>query len=304
LNGLLKKFRQRCGKAASGNDASTKQGPQGNTYSDQVAQRLSQAVQQNETHVAEECPICLENPAIWDAVVTNCAHIFCRDCLVDFLRTNDATKNPKNPTALKGMQCPDGQCPSCQSEIEASKIIALSKSEEGKTTTSFLTNMNKQSLTSRLVMKNNPSDTMKENNARKVLENAVNGAESSKLAAVVQELHNVWKEDPGSKVLIFSQFLGFLDLMETALREGGIPFGRLDGKLSLQQRVSALEAFKQRHEIQASGPRPLTAKQRIGSVMLVSMKTGGVGLNLTAASTVFIVGKFSSPSGHFCSSTV
>ena len=112
--------------------------------------------------------------------------------------------------------------------------------------------------------------------ARQALLNAVNGAQSAKLAAVVQELHNIWKLDPGSKVLVFSQFLGFLDLMETSLSEIGTPFGRLDGKMSLKQRVAALDLFK------AATPN------KGGSVMLVSMGLG-CGLNLVAASSVFIV---------------
>lgn len=142
-------------------------------------------------------------------------------------------------------------------------------------------------MTARLMTKNR-STTVKESNARRVLESAVNGEDSSKLSAVVQELHNVWQLDPGSKILVFSQFLGFLDLLETALKENEIPFGRLDGKLSLHQRITALEKFKASSTPQASGSGASNVKQRIGSVMLASMKSVGVGLNLVAASSVFI----------------
>jgi len=45
-------------------------------------------------------------------------------------------------------------------------------------------------------------------------------------------------------VLIFSQYLVFLDLLEAALRKQGIPSGRLDGKLSLKERVAVLEGLK------------------------------------------------------------
>ncbi|MCK7490831.1 MAG: SWF/SNF helicase family protein [Comamonadaceae bacterium] len=79
--------------------------------------------------------------------------------------------------------------------------------------------------------------------ARKTLENALRGSGSSKLTAVINELHSVWELDPRSKVLIFSQYLGFLDLLEAALRKQGIPSGRLDGKLSLKERVTVLEGL-------------------------------------------------------------
>ena len=79
-------------------------------------------------------------------------------------------------------------------------------------------------------MKDKPTGTKNTGaSARRVLENAINGAPSSKLEAVIKELHAVWEQDPGSKVLIFSQFLGFLDLIEAALKEKEIPTNRLDG---------------------------------------------------------------------------
>ena len=288
LNGLLKKFRERSRQTAKSEDGNSEQC---DSYSEQVAQTLSAAIKENETHMAEECPICLENPPICSAVITSCAHIFCKDCLVDYLKKNAPAQDPEKSNLFTGMQCPAGHCPSCQSEVDASKIIAISKSEDGEVTTKFLSDGIKQKFKITGVTPNDKPAITKELNARKVLESSLNGADSSKLMAVVQELHNIWKVDPGSKVLIFSQFLGFLDLMETSLRENRIPFGRLDGRLTLHQRMAALEAFKDvsRAKTQASGPGPLSAKQRIGSVMLVSMKAGGVGLNLTAASSVFIV---------------
>jgi hypothetical protein len=38
--------------------------------------------------------------------------------------------------------------------------------------------------------------------ARHMLETAVNGSSSSKLTAIMNELDNIWQEDPGSKVLV------------------------------------------------------------------------------------------------------
>eukprot|EP00428_Durinskia_dybowskii_P011481 CAMPEP_0170219096 /NCGR_PEP_ID=MMETSP0116_2-20130129/9222_1 /TAXON_ID=400756 /ORGANISM="Durinskia baltica, Strain CSIRO CS-38" /LENGTH=210 /DNA_ID=CAMNT_0010469747 /DNA_START=83 /DNA_END=712 /DNA_ORIENTATION=+ len=121
--------------------------------------------------------------------------------------------------------------------------------------------------------------------ARQTLETAVRGSSSSKLTAILDELERVWQEDPGSKVLIFSQFLGFLDLMEEVKHH--IPFARLDGKLSLRERMAVLQEFGRDHgechRLSTSGTKP-----NVGSVLLISMKAGGVGLNLVAARTVFI----------------
>lgn len=76
------------------------------------------------------------------------------------------------------------------------------------------------------------------------------------------------------KVCIFSQWTSYLDLVERRLCEGpGVKFLRLDGSLSQQARSKVLSAF-------ASDPSV--------RVLLLSLKAGGVGLNLTMASTVFL----------------
>ena len=73
------------------------------------------------------------------------------------------------------------------------------------------------------------------------------------------------------KALVFSQWTSFLDLVEPHLAHAGIAFTRLDG--STRDRGAVTEAF------QSEGGPP---------VLLVSLKAGGSGLNLTAADHVFL----------------
>jgi SNF2 family DNA or RNA helicase len=120
--------------------------------------------------------------------------------------------------------------------------------------------------------------------ARTILENAVNGAESSKMTAIMKELFSIWQLDPKSKVLIFSQYLGFLDLMETQLRANGIPFFRLDGSLSLKERMVVLDQFLSSRQPNLENGE--TDELNKGTVLLMSMAAGGEGLNLVAASSV------------------
>ena len=90
--------------------------------------------------------------------------------------------------------------------------------------------------------------------------------ESAKLDVLLSMLDNLLSE--GRRILLFSQFTGMLDLIEIALRERGISWLRLDG--SSRNRTQLVERFQ-------SGEAPL---------FLISLKAGGVGLNLTAADTV------------------
>jgi SNF2 family DNA or RNA helicase len=158
--------------------------------------------------------------------------------------------------------------------------------------------------------------------ARTILDSTmkdVSSVESSKMQAVMQELDRVWQMDPGSKIIIFSQFLGFLDLMESRLSRVGIPFFRLDGKLSLKGRMNVMEHFRSCDDIDKVNNRPQRRATRKngtslgdtatkmdedgddsthdgnssilerGTVLLMSMSAGGEGLNLVAASSVFLV---------------
>ncbi|KYO33941.1 helicase-like transcription factor isoform X1 [Alligator mississippiensis] len=99
---------------------------------------------------------------------------------------------------------------------------------------------------------------------------------SSKINALMHALIELRKENPVVKCLIVSQFTTFLSLIETPLRESGFVFTRLDGSMPQKKRVEAIQCFQ---SSQAGSP----------TIMLLSLKAGGVGLNLTAASRVFLM---------------
>jgi superfamily II DNA or RNA helicase len=99
------------------------------------------------------------------------------------------------------------------------------------------------------------------------LEN-VNPANSSGKLDMFEELLEE-AIDGGHRMLVFSQFVSMLTLLKERLGEAGIEYCYLDG--STTDRGAVVEKFQQ------SGGAP---------VFLISLKTGGVGLNLTAADTV------------------
>jgi superfamily II DNA or RNA helicase len=92
---------------------------------------------------------------------------------------------------------------------------------------------------------------------------------SSKVQALADALVNAAED--GHKALVFSQWTSLLDLIEPVLQQIGIPFLRLDG--STRDRAAVVEDFQT-----DAGP----------PVMLISLKAGGTGLNLTAADHVFL----------------
>ncbi len=91
-------------------------------------------------------------------------------------------------------------------------------------------------------------------------------AGSAKLELLRDMLPSMVEE--GRRVLVFSQFTGMLALIAQALEELGLAYVTLTG--DTQDRATPVQRFMQ-------GEVP---------VFLISLKAGGVGLNLTAADTV------------------
>eukprot|EP00181_Compsopogon_caeruleus_P002274 CAMPEP_0184681504 /NCGR_PEP_ID=MMETSP0312-20130426/4497_1 /TAXON_ID=31354 /ORGANISM="Compsopogon coeruleus, Strain SAG 36.94" /LENGTH=1081 /DNA_ID=CAMNT_0027132403 /DNA_START=149 /DNA_END=3394 /DNA_ORIENTATION=- len=84
------------------------------------------------------------------------------------------------------------------------------------------------------------------------------------------------------KVVVFSQWTGCLDLVEVALTRSSHTFLRLDGSMSQKDRSRTLTEFR---KDELDGPQ----------ILLVSLKAGGVGLNLTIANHVFMIDQWWNP---------
>ncbi len=97
----------------------------------------------------------------------------------------------------------------------------------------------------------------------------------------LDELSRELQENVGHhKVLIFSQFLGMLGLIKKQLQNLKIPYEYFDGSTKPTEREKAVYNFQNNKE---------------SRVFLISLKAGGVGLNLTAADYVYIVDPWWNP---------
>jgi non-specific serine/threonine protein kinase len=97
----------------------------------------------------------------------------------------------------------------------------------------------------------------------------------------LDELAREISENIGNhKALIFSQFLGMLALIREKLIELNIPYAYFDGSTTAVDREKAIREFQDNDSCR---------------VFLISLKAGGVGLNLTAADYVYIVDPWWNP---------
>lgn len=107
-----------------------------------------------------------------------------------------------------------------------------------------------------------------------------NWTSSSKIELLVHELHKLRSDNASHKSIIFSQFTTMLQLVEWRLRRAGITTVMLDGSMTPAQRQASIDHFMKNVEVEC---------------FLVSLKAGGVALNLTEASRVFIVDPWWNP---------
>ncbi|KAI9797026.1 MAG: DNA repair protein rad16 [Piccolia ochrophora] len=107
---------------------------------------------------------------------------------------------------------------------------------------------------------------------------------STKIEMLVYELAQMRSKKHTSKSIVFSQFTSMLQLVEWRLRRAGFNTVMLDGTMTPAQRQSSIDFFMNNPDVE---------------VFLVSLKAGGVALNLTEASKVFLVDPWWNPAAEW-----
>ncbi|XVF42936.1 hypothetical protein PTKIN_Ptkin02bG0000800 [Pterospermum kingtungense] len=208
-------------------------------YSSTAAQRAGSMVNSDKNNDEQVCAICHE-PAE-DPVVTACAHVFCKACLIDF-------------SASLGQV----SCPSC------SKLL----------TVDLTTNTDAGGQSSRTTMKGFKSSSI-------VNRIQLNDFQTStKIEALREEIRFMVERDGSAKGIVFSQFTSFLDLINYSLHKSSINCVQLVGSMSMAARDAAIKRFTEDPDCK---------------IFLMSLKAGGVALNLTVASHVFLMDPWWNP---------
>ncbi|KAI1169991.1 DNA repair protein rad-5 [Nemania sp. FL0916] len=97
---------------------------------------------------------------------------------------------------------------------------------------------------------------------------------SAKVVSLMKHLRDLRREHPRMKSVVFSQFTSFMSLIEPALTKANMKFLRLDGTINQKTRAAILKEFAVSDKF---------------TILLLSLRAGGVGLNLTQAKRVFMM---------------
>ncbi|KAH3663562.1 hypothetical protein OGAPHI_004963 [Ogataea philodendri] len=103
---------------------------------------------------------------------------------------------------------------------------------------------------------------------------------STKIEALMEELYKSRSDRQTVKSIVFSQFTSMLDLVEWRLKRAGFSIAKLQGSMTPVQRDSVIKHFMNNPSVE---------------VFLVSLKAGGVALNLVEANQVFILDSWWNP---------
>ena len=107
---------------------------------------------------------------------------------------------------------------------------------------------------------------------------------STKIEMLVYDLWKLRSKKQTMKSIIFSQFTSMLQLVEWRLRRAGFNTVMLDGSMTPIQRQRSIDHFMNNPDVE---------------IFLVSLKAGGVALNLTEASRVFIIDPWWNPAAEW-----
>ncbi|KAL9106142.1 MAG: hypothetical protein Q9227_008790 [Pyrenula ochraceoflavens] len=231
------------------------------------------ALRQIQTESSGECPICSEEPMI-DPAVTACWHSACKSCLEDYI--NHQINKGETP-----------RCFSCREDInprDTFEVVRHQSSTPFKPSTPSLSSSPSSPDDDSMYGSSQPATPAPTApppriSLRRLHPLSPSASTSAKIASLITSL---LAQPPNTKSVIFSQFTSFLDLISPQLCCHSLPHLRFDGTLNQKTRSDVLRQFN----TESSSHHNDNQKNNI---LLLSLRAGGVGLNLTAANHVYMM---------------
>ncbi|KAJ7783601.1 SNF2 family N-terminal domain-containing protein [Mycena maculata] len=219
-------------------------------------------------------PTRASSPSTPRPILTRCQHLFCIECYRNCICPGWPNVAPDTRRSCSA--CQTGLCPSDAVEIKPDaasdptvkkKHPKREKRQKGLSLENFHPSTKVKALLGDLVQfsRANPYS---------------GNYDSDSIEVQMVDNEGNQLDDGVVKTVVFSQWTSMLDKIEDALEAAGIRYDRLDGTMKRDDRTRAMDALK--HDPGCE-------------VLLVSLKAGGVGLNLTAAQRVYLMDPYWNP---------
>ncbi|RAL65617.1 hypothetical protein DID88_005289 [Monilinia fructigena] len=169
------------------------------------------------------------------------------------------------------------ECPICLEELH-NPIITACKHAFGKECIERTIEIQHKCPLCRAELANN--DCLVHPIVEKAEDEEINTDEKSSKTEALMQIIKVTHNDPLSKVVIFSQWTSFLNIVQKQIEQSGIKFARIDGSMSAPQRDKGMQALESDPECR---------------ILLASLAVCSVGLNLVSADTVILADSWWAP---------
>ncbi|KAM3159776.1 ULS1-like protein [Lachancea thermotolerans] len=216
------------------------------------------------------CPYCMEQMELESSVViTPCGHMLCEGCSQQYFEDARGQQNARK-VVNSGYLVP---CLVCERYVNDSEIITYKLYDQAVNQNLTAEGLKREFRSEMEAQK----DRLK--NGYKI--NFETLEPSQKIKQCLDIVRGVFANSRDEKIIIFSQFTTFFDLLQHFIRkELGVQYLRYDGSMDAQSRAATIEEFYRNNERR---------------LLLISMKAGNAGLTLTCANHVILVDPFWNP---------
>jgi DNA repair protein RAD16 len=221
----------------------------------------------SEVSSRDDIPTCMlcEEPSE-DYVQATCGHGFCRFCITDYLDTLvGVMRNSSASSSSSAVKSSSAvNCPCCQKPITIDFLANTQQQQEADggggsepTTPASARRRASRSPASTPVLANQPASTTTSSRyasngfgpgssvwdvnlrRRKSILSKIDLSKfqtSTKMEALMEELHNMIEREPNAKAIVFSQFVNMLELLDYRIQSEGMHCTKILGSMSVSQR--------------------------------------------------------------------
>ncbi|KAJ3185546.1 hypothetical protein HDU87_000169 [Geranomyces variabilis] len=220
----------------------------------------------------QECAICLD--VMTAPIITICGHLFCSECITAVL----ASPNIADPSHRT--------CPTCRGLLNLGEGVPVAaykaayRPDEVREASAEPVDRKGKGPARDEPEKEEEDEKLDPDDILNDLDMPRYTTSSTKIERLLTVLEETRQQNPREKTIVFSQFRTMLDLCADALHRRKFKFVRYDGGMSAIQRNDALSQLQDDDEV---------------TVLLVSLKCGSLGLNLTFANRVILLDVWWSP---------